>query len=357
MWKVLLVISSVVLAGGAYLSYSNMGMVKEKKDEVAAQKATLEQREASLEEATTQIAALKQSIQTLDDEAESLNTEKIDLDAKVVESQSNLKALEANLASAKESLESARELAGNIQKVQALQKEMIQIRTQIEEAEIEATQLEGAVVAAQVEADRLQKVAAELQALRQDQEAGIIRGDFQSQIKKAYNQWGFVIVDGGNDQGVVDNAQLNVYRRGMPICKLLVTSVEPTETVADIIPGSLAAGQTVQIGDTVVKTVRASAPAVPASTGSAAPAPSGDQSAPATQPEAAPAMNGGGAEPDPFGGGGAMTPAPESGSEPDPFGGGGDAMTPAPESGAAPDPFGGSSEPAPAESTPDPFGN
>jgi len=215
------------------------------------------------------------------------------------------------------------------------------------------TQLEGAVASAQVERERLAKVAAELAALRTDQEAGVIRGEFQSTIKKAYNQWGFVVVNGGNDQGVVNRAQLDVYRRGQPICRLLVTSVEPGETVADIVAGSLAPGQTVQVGDTVVKTVRAQTPAVvPASApagGAPAPVPADGAPAAAPDPFGGGAMEAPAAAPDPFGGPAPAAPA----AAPDPFGGG--AMEGgAPAAPAAPDPFGGAPA-TPAPATPDPF--
>ncbi|MDF1741023.1 MAG: hypothetical protein P1U86_17805 [Verrucomicrobiales bacterium] len=344
MWKVFLVISSVILGGAAYLSYSNMEVVKERIAQVAEQNQLLEARQASLAKTNEEVAQLEQSIQMLKDEAEKLGTEKIDLDAKLVEAQSNEKAQAAKLVTAKEDLEEARSLMGNIAKVEALQKEMNQIRAQVEEAEIEVVQMEGAAAAAKVEADRLSKVTEELKALRLDQEAGLIRGEFQSEIRNAYNQWGFVVVQGGNDQGVVNRAQMDVYRRGQPICKLLVTSVEPTYSVADIIPGSLAPGQSVQMGDTVVKTVRAmttTAPSAPAG-GAAAPAATApdEGASPAPAPAADDPFGGGmsapAAEPDPFGG---SAPA-----EPDPFGGGGGAMEggdapAAPATPAEPDPF------------------
>jgi hypothetical protein len=337
MWKVLLVIASVVLGGALYLSYSNLGAVKGKVAEVAEQKAILEERTASLAKTNGEIAAYEQSIQMLQDETETLQTSKIDLDAKLVEGEANQRALDASLVTAKSDLEKAKSLMGDVVLIEGMQKEMLQIRTQIEESEIELTQLEGAVASAQVERERLAKVAAELAALRVDQEAGVIRGEFQSSIKKAYNQWGFVVVNGGNDQGVVNRAQLAVYRRGQPICRLLVTSVEPGETVADIVAGSLAPGQMVQVGDTVVKMARAQTPAVvPAA------APAAGATAPVST-DGAPA-----AAPDPFGGGGAMgAPA----AAPDPFGG------PAPAApAAAPDPFGGPAPAAPAPAAPDPFG-
>lgn len=325
MWKVFLVISSVVLLGAGYLSYTNMAEAKAKALEVAQQKETLDARKESIEKTNMEIAQLEQSIQMLNDETEKLETEKIDLDSKLQQAKADEQALGTQLVAGKEELEKKRVLIEDLKRVEAIQKEIAQVRVQIEEAEIEVTQMEGAAIRAKVEAERLAKVAAELKALRIDQEAGVIRGEFQSEIISAYNQWGFVVVGGGNDQGVVDRAQMDVYRRGQPICKLLVTSVEPAQTVADIIPGSLAPGQSVQVGDTVVKTVRAETPAVVVPPGGGAAAPAG---------------------------GGAATTAPAApAAEPDPFGGGGDAMG----GGAAePDPFGGSAPAQPAE--PDPFG-
>lgn len=344
MWKVLLVISSVVLAGAAWLSYTNMGAMNQKVLDSAEQTRLFESREKAREETEAELAQLEQSVQMLLDQAEALETEKIDLDSKIVKAQSDLRAQESMLAESSEKLDGAKALMGDIQKVEALQAEMLQIRTQIEEAEIEVTQAEGAVASAQVERDRLEKVAAELAALRVDQEAGVIRGQFQSRVKKAYNQWGFVIVEGGTDQGVVNRAQLDVYRRGQPICKLLVTSVEPAESAADIIPGSLAPGQTVQVGDTVVAAIRAQTPAViPAGPADAGAVPTGTEA-----PAAAPAMDAGGA-PDPFGGG---APAMDAGGAPDPFGG---STAPAGDM-AAPDPFGGApAAPADDMAAPDPF--
>ena len=353
MWKVLLVIASVVLAGAAYLGYSNMGDLKTKIAERDNQEKTLEDRTASLAKTNEEITQFEQSIQVLNDETESLGTRKIDLETKLLEGQANQKQLEANFETAKAELDAAKGLMGDVVAIEGIQKEMLQIRTQVEETEIELTQLEGAVASAQVERDRLEKVTAELAALRADQEAGIIRGEFQSQIKKAFNQWGFVVVAGGYDQGVVNRAQLDVYRRGQPICRLLVTSVEAAETVADIVPGSLAPGQKVQVGDTVVKTVSVQTPAVvPASGGETSLTPeAGMEGAAPETPAGAPAYPFGGgamdpaAAPDPFGGG-AMDPAAPA--TPDPFG----APAPAPAAPAAPDPFG---SPAPAPAAPDPF--
>lgn len=59
----------------------------------------------------------------------------------MVEAEANQKAQLANLETAKSDLDKAKALGGDIAAVEAIQKEMIQIRTQIEEAEIETAQL------------------------------------------------------------------------------------------------------------------------------------------------------------------------------------------------------------------------
>ena len=174
MWKVLLVIASVVLGGALYLTLNNKGLKKQKTEELATQNATLAERTVSLAKANEEITQFEKSIQMLQDEAETLQTTKIDLDAKIVEGESNKKALEATLTTATADLEKAKLLMGDVVKIEGLQKEMVQIRTQVEESEIELTQLEGAVAAAQVDRNRLEQVAAELAALRKDQKNPIM---------------------------------------------------------------------------------------------------------------------------------------------------------------------------------------
>ncbi len=384
MWKVLLVIASFALAGAGYFAYEKKGVLEGRAAEISTQEQAKESRQNDLAKVESAIQEVEKSIAALTTEAESLQTAKIDADAKMAETESNLKAQQENLAQAKSKIEEAKKLTAGIDGIQAVQKEMTQIRTQIDEAEIEVTQLEGAVAAAQVDRKVQESRAAELVALRADQDAGVIRGEFQSTIKKAYNQWGFVIVSGGNDQGVVNRAQLDVYRRGQPICRLLVTSVDAAEAAADIVPGSLAPGQSVQVGDTVVKSVRVQTPAVVPAAASGTPT---SENVPGAAPVAPnPADTGMGdtapaapapAAPDPFGGMGGAPAAPAAPAAPDPFGAAPAApstTTPAPAPGAAPsapDPFGappaapatpaapGATPSAPAAgapAAPDPFG-
>jgi hypothetical protein len=63
--------------------------------------------------------------------------------------------------------------------------------------------------------------------------------------------WNFVVLSAGDRQGIVLNDEMVVERDGSEICKVRITQVEPSSSVADIIPDSIAPGVHVHAGDRV----------------------------------------------------------------------------------------------------------
>lgn len=68
-------------------------------------------------------------------------------------------------------------------------------------------------------------------------------------VNREYN---FVVLDLGANKGVSSNATLIVQRGGSLVGRVRTVSVEPSQTVADIVPNSVPAGVVVQPGDTVI---------------------------------------------------------------------------------------------------------
>jgi SMC interacting uncharacterized protein involved in chromosome segregation len=69
----------------------------------------------------------------------------------------------------------------------------------------------------------------------------------------AYNPgWNFVVLNIGDKAGVRNGVQLVVTRGGSMVGKVRVTTVEPSTSIADVLPGTLAKGQSVQPGDIVL---------------------------------------------------------------------------------------------------------
>jgi uncharacterized phage infection (PIP) family protein YhgE len=81
---------------------------------------------------------------------------------------------------------------------------------------------------------------------------GTMRNGLEGEVL-AYNPgWNFVVISIGDHQGAVANAEMILKRGDSQIGKVRITSVEPSTSVADIIPGSLARGVRVEPGDRVI---------------------------------------------------------------------------------------------------------
>ena len=125
------------------------------------------------------------------------------------------------------------------------------------------------------------------------QSSGLMNDSFSGAISGIDPQWGFIMINKGNSSSVVKGAKLDVKRGSEKIATIVVTNVQPTSSICDIVNGTLAAGKTLQPGDRLVVSEASSeknlaAPATPAP-GDAEPAaggaPAPARSAPANAPD------------------------------------------------------------------------
>lgn len=92
--------------------------------------------------------------------------------------------------------------------------------------------------------------ASELKERKRAQQFGA--AGVQGRILAVNAGWNFVVLSVGDKQGVSVNAPLLVVRGNEPIARLRITSVEPSTSIADVLPGSVRRGISVQPGDTVI---------------------------------------------------------------------------------------------------------
>ena len=140
----------------------------------------------------------------------------------------------------------------------------------------------------------MDKVIAEIKRINLRQQTGTMAPTFRSRVTAVNPDWGFVTIGAGNGSSVVRQAKLDVVRGSSVVGKVIVTHVSPNSSAAEIVPGSVAPGDSILPGDQV-KTGAASLPnnirsapaAAPASKPDAPPAIPGAP-APATPPAEAP---------------------------------------------------------------------
>lgn len=85
-----------------------------------------------------------------------------------------------------------------------------------------------------------------------------IRGNAKEAIITAVEaEWGFVIIGAGSNSGFTPQTKLLVKRNGVLIGRINPTSIEPSQTIAEIDRSSMAIGTSLQVGDRVILAVPA----------------------------------------------------------------------------------------------------
>ncbi len=80
----------------------------------------------------------------------------------------------------------------------------------------------------------------------------INRGAIEAVVTGVQQDWGFLVIGAGTNQGFTPTSTLLVKRDGRMIGKVRPSSIEPNQTIAEIIFPSLARGVRLQPGDRVI---------------------------------------------------------------------------------------------------------
>jgi hypothetical protein len=131
----------------------------------------------------------------------------------------------------------------------------------------------------------MDKVIADIKRIDLWQQTGTMAPTFRSRITAVNPDWGFVTIGAGNASSVVRQAKLDVVRGNSVVGKVVVTHISPNSASAEIVPGSVAPGDSILPGDQV----KTGAASLPSNIRSApAPAAAKPADAPATPKDAAP---------------------------------------------------------------------
>ena len=351
-WKILSVITALCLGAAAFFAFDNSKKVKAEKELLTRAETNHQQLldkkkegEETQERKKTQLAQVeKDRDQTKEDVVKAV-AEVQEKEAALALLKSNLDQVTQQVAALEAKIRDAGDIKALIAQIDALKKDQL-------EAEGELTNKQQALAQAQEQLAELQGQVRSFEAYEERIRKGVVEPDFNARVAGVFNDWGFVMLNKGNNGGVFANAVLDVKRGQDVIAKLRVKNVEPNSSVADVIKGSVVEGESIRSGDLVVAAssqpvVDRGGPVKKAEPGTGGPTISTELpaptpavpmegAAPASDPfGSAPAMDGGAAPAsDPFGSAPAPAPAMDGGAAPapDPFGASAPAPSPAPSS-------------------------
>ena len=350
-WKLLSGIAAACLGVALYFAYISKNDIRLERELEKRAKENLAEVKTHKEEASSLLARKSTQVKNLETDRDKLKKDVVTAEAESKDKSAALelskKALEEKtqlLAAAQKQIDEAGDVGKLVEQVKALEKDK-----EAEDAEVAAAVAK--IAALQEKLASVQKQTERLRTVETNSRKGVIEPTFTAHVAQSFPEWGFAVLNKGNNGGVIANAELEVKRGRNVVARLKVRNVEQAIAVADVIPGSVPRGYNVRSGDLVV--------AAPVTTPPPAPAVPGKPAATGAPPAPAPAP-GMGAAADPFG---SPAPAPAKATPGDPFGAPAPAA-PAPAKATPGDPFGSPAAPAPAPAAPgapapktaDPFG-
>ncbi len=250
--KIFLIASAVLLLLSAGLSFANKSKLAAKNAEISeahtaataassdAVKAKTAQKtaEKNAADAVTKASDLQGQLTAATTQTGDLNTKLADATKNVTDLQTKLDAATAAAAAA-----GSKPMAGAADP-DAAQK-IADLTRQLDEQKVLREGLEGQAKSAQAQTAMLSKRIA-------DRESGASMNGLRGQVLAVDHNWNFVVLNLGNRNGVNNSSEMIVERGGSMVGRIKITAVEPSQSVADIVPNSVPAGIDVRPGDTVV---------------------------------------------------------------------------------------------------------
>jgi DNA repair exonuclease SbcCD ATPase subunit len=254
MGKFLVVLSIILTAASAVLGYLNHSRF------VEARKSLVET-EIAANQARTQLTKAQGDLKNTSQSLSAAVTEKDQLASKLSIAQGELERAKGQVD------------ALNTDK-NSLETQIAQLTTDLEakNQELEQKGAGGAQTAAQATPDQqaqlaeqqtlITKLQGDLDSARsqlsvltkkeQDRTQQRMRHGLSGRILAVNPAWNFVVLNLGDKNGVVNNAELLVKRGSQYIGKVRVTSVERSTSIADIVANSVPQGTTISPGDDVI---------------------------------------------------------------------------------------------------------
>ncbi len=247
----MLIVSAILLVGSSGLGYLNKGKLADKQAEVASVKAsqTTAQSDAvkakdaqkKAEAARTEAESKVYDLQT---QVATTATEVASLKAQVETANDSIKAKQADIDTLNQKMAVATPPPAAVA-APGVTEELDKARHQLAELQVIKDGLEGQLKNAQAQTQAARRQI----AMRETAEA---KNGLQGRVLAVDRNWNFVVLNLGGRSGINSNETMVIRRGNSLVGRVRVTSVEPSQSIADIVPNSVPAGISVQAGDMVI---------------------------------------------------------------------------------------------------------
>ncbi len=256
------VLALLVTVGAAYFSYENLNKFEKQKktketaisdNKVMSEKGNKQQEQLDaekvlLEAASKDKADAEASIENLVAKEKTLRRDLGELEGTLEEQKAKFVELEKVRSELENILKEAGEdvtLENLPEKIEALEADKMAKTKKLGELESLVGAAKNSVESNQAEIGRLADRSS-------SRDSRIRRNAMESVVTAVNDEWGFVIIGAGSSTGFTPQTKLLVKRDGRLIAEVKPSSIEPSQTIAEIDPETVAPGARIQPGDRVI---------------------------------------------------------------------------------------------------------
>lgn len=254
MGKVLLYASIAVTLATTALGFINKGKLATTQGDLASSQQVVQQKTAAIEQAqkelktangtietvTAEKAQALSQVETLKTDLEKNKTQVADLTTQITAKTAEVTEIDAKLKEAEAKL--AATVPGTATPTTGTSAED---QAKIQELETLVTKYQSDLNASRTQLEAMVKEKNDRLALK-------MRNGLEGRILAVNQAWNFVVLNLGDKNGVVGNAEMLIKRGNQLVGKVRVTSVEPSTSIADIVANSVPRGVSIQPGDNVI---------------------------------------------------------------------------------------------------------
>lgn len=275
MWKVLSILAALLAGGAAYLSYeNNQAKIQETslRDNAVKNLASTEKwyndAGVRLKETADKLADTKDKSDTTAEQLVKVQADEMAAQEELKKTKEQITTKEAELADLEDQIKEIGDIEEAAAKLDTLTAAINEYESSVDAKQQEA-QSKSTVV------KNTEEKIEDFKNLEIWQQNGKMEG-LNASVSEFLPDYNLVVINAGNNRGVVSRAKLDVRRGGDKIGELLVDILQPNRSVCKI--ASLQPGVTIQAGDRVVvneESKPSSTDTAAAAGGAAAPTPAG----------------------------------------------------------------------------------
>ncbi|MES2657478.1 MAG: hypothetical protein V4689_02610 [Verrucomicrobiota bacterium] len=255
-------VAILATCGAAFFSYSHSGKFKAVEEDRLATIATNKQvtadaeaAEANIKKEKARLAASEERRELLTQSVSSLKSAGTGLASEIQKLDADIKSQTEEFSQLEKALEEVNailaDLGGGVtldtlpDKIEEINQDKAAKQKKLEELETLVGGAEKNLATNRSELDRLGKRMIE-------RSSRISRNSMQSVVTAVNQDWGFVVIGAGSNSGFTPQTSLLVERDGRKIGRVRPSSIEATQTIAEIDFDTIASGVRIQPGDRVI---------------------------------------------------------------------------------------------------------